>query len=122
MDKNIEITLDMLVSILDNKLNLMSEIYNIVINQKTMLQSDMECFDMLKETGSMVKEKTLKINELDTHFQNKYDTISEELASKKQDYKGYIMILKDKIKQATELKLKIKLQEDKNKNLLEKVS
>lgn len=119
MDKNIEISLEMLIKILDNKLDLMNEIYNIVINQKTMLQSEEDCFDLLKETGKMVKEKTLQINSLDSDFQLKYDEISEELALKKQDYKGYIILLKDKIKDATELKLKIKLQEDKNKSLLD---
>lgn len=119
MDKNIEVNLELLISILDKKLDLMNEIYNIVINQKTMLQSDNDCFSMLKETGNMVKEKTLQINSLDSEFQSKYDTISSELSMHKEDYKGYIILLKEKIKASTELKLKIKLQEEKNKSLLE---
>lgn len=120
MDKNVELTLEILIKILDEKLDLMNEIYNIVINQKTMLQSNEDCFTMLKETGKMVKEKTLQINSLDSQFQSKYDLISAELTECKEDYKGYIMLLKEKIKLATELKLKIKLQEDKNKSLLDK--
>lgn len=119
MDKNIEVNLELLISLLDKKLDLMNEIYNIVINQKTMLQSDNDCFSMLKETGNMVKEKTLQINSLDSEFQSKYDTISSELSMHKEDYKGYIILLKEKIKASTELKLKIKLQEEKNKSLLE---
>ncbi|MCQ2911465.1 MAG: hypothetical protein MJ244_04670 [Clostridia bacterium] len=98
----------------------MNEIYNIEIKQKTMLQSDNDCFSMLKETGNMVKEKTLSINGLDSEFQSKYDQISSELSIHKDEYKGYIILLKDKIKLCTELKLKIKLQEEKNKALLER--
>ncbi|MCQ2978541.1 MAG: hypothetical protein MJ245_01960 [Clostridia bacterium] len=120
MDKNIEINLELLIGILDKKIDVMNEIYNIVINQKTMLQSGTDCMDMLRETGNMVKEKTLLINGLDSDFQNKYDMISKDLSACKEDYKGYIILLKDKIKTCTELKLKIKLQEEKNKALLDK--
>ncbi len=98
----------------------MNEIYNISVNQKTMSQSNEECWDLLRETGARVKEKTLKVNALDAEFQAKYDEIGAELAESKVDYKGYITLLKEKIKECTELKLKIKLQEDKNKELLEK--
>lgn len=120
MDKNLEMNLDILINMLDRKLEYMNEIYNIAVNQKTMIQSNEECLDLLRETGAMVKEKTLKVNALDGEFQAKYDEIGASLADSKADYKGYISILKDKIKECTELKLKIKLQEDKNKELLEK--
>lgn len=120
MKEKIEINLEKLISILDSKIDIMNEIYNIVINQKTMIQSSEECFELLKETGQMVKEKTLQINGLDFEFQTMYDEISKELTEKKLSYKGYITLLKDKIKVCTELKLKIKLQEDRNKELLEK--
>ena len=119
MKEKMEINLEKLISILDSKIDIMNEIYNIVINQKTMIQSNEECFELLKETGKMVKEKTLQINGLDFEFQNMYDEISKELTEKKLSYKGHITLLKDKIKVCTELKLKIKLQEDRNKELLE---
>ena len=121
MKNNIEVNLENLIKLLDDKIDIMSQIYNIVINQKTMIQSKEECLELLKETGSMVREKTLEINGIDTKFQTNYDLISKELCLQKSDFKGYIHLLKDKIKLCTELKLKIKLQEDKNRELLDKI-
>lgn len=115
---DMDVKLRLLIDILIKKQDVMTEIYNIVMNQKTIMTSDGDYMQLLKETSKMVKEKTTEVNDLDEKFQNEYDMISKELSETKESYKGYINVMKEKIKINTELKLKIKLQEDKNKELM----
>ena len=115
---DMEVNLRLLIDLLGKKEEIMTEIYNIVMNQKTIIMQDGDYLQLLREIADVVKEKTLEVNEIDTKFQEEYDKISKELSENKESYKGYINIMKEKIKINTELKLKIKLQEDKNKELM----
>jgi recombinational DNA repair ATPase RecF len=72
----------------------------------------------------MIKEKKNRIktvNELDEKFQKIYDNIKKDLLRFKDSYTDIISQLKQYIQQNINMKMKIQLEEEKNKQNLEKV-
>ncbi len=118
---DIEVNLRLLIDILTKKNEVMNEIYNISINQESIISSGHMDMALLGETADLIKSKTEMVNTLDEHFQKTYDLISKELSENIEQYKTHIAAMKEKIQNATELKIRIKLQEESNSQKLSKI-
>ncbi|HBY20391.1 MAG: hypothetical protein A2Y24_06560 [Clostridiales bacterium GWE2_32_10] len=120
MLNNVKVNLKILLEILQKKEILLNEIYNITINQNTVITSEKVNMVMFEE---MIKEKRIRIddiNDMDEKFQNIFDNIKKDIARYKENYIEAIRELKKLINENINLKMKIELQEEKNRKVLEK--
>lgn len=120
MLNNVKVNLKILLEILQKKEILLNEIYNITINQNTVITSEKVNMVMFEE---MIKEKRIRIddiNDMDEKFQNIFDNIKKDIARYKENYIEAIRELKKFINENINLKMKIELQEEKNRKVLEK--
>jgi len=121
MLNNVKTSIKILLDIVKKKAIMLNEIYNITINQNTVITSDNVDMSMFRE---MIKEKKIKIDEInnmDQEFQNIYDSIKKDILKFKDNYKDNIVELKQYIRDDINMKMKIELQEEKNKQILEKI-
>ncbi|HCC06983.1 MAG TPA: hypothetical protein DEP72_02280 [Clostridiales bacterium] len=121
MLNNMKTNIKILLDIVKKKAIMLNEIYNITINQNTVITSDDVDMSMFRE---MINEKKIKIDEInrmDQEFQNIYDSIKKDILKFKDNYKDCIVELKQYIREDINMKMKIELQEEKNKQILEKI-
>lgn len=106
-------------NLLDRKLILLKDLLTISQNQSKIFKYDAE------ETKSLIdmslKEKQAIIDELidiDNMFLDIFESFSGELNENKNIFKDDILVIKEKIEKITGLDLKIRLEEEKNRQIL----
>lgn len=108
-----------LTYLLDRKIELLSLILNITKNQKLVFENNKNQ-DTLPFLDVSIEEKQKLIDELvsiDDMFLSIFESFNGSLNKHKDIFKEDIKTLKDKIQEITELDFKIRIQEEKNKNL-----
>lgn len=111
--------LNILVDSLDNKSNLLNNIYEVTKKQEEYINN--EDFD-LEEFNIFLEEKQQYIDSiqiLDSGFQSTFDRISKELEDKAYLYKDRIKFLKKKITTVSEIGINIQVLEEKNRTKIE---
>jgi len=110
---------------LGKKKALLERISAITENQENILLSPYAESDEGAMLFSGLNEEKHKLIELvlqaDDLFQNLFDSIKEEFEARAQDFKEEIRTLKNEIKEVVELDAKIRIREEKNRMLLEKL-
>lgn len=77
---------------------------------------DMSLFDeAIEEKGRLVQ----KLTQLDEGFEAMYEKLAKELEHNRDKYAGQIRVLKQQIKEITDLGVSIQAQEARNKSLIE---
>lgn len=107
-----------LFCLLDRKEELLTQVLNITKNQNIVFENNDN--DAKSFLDISVKEKQKLINELlqiDEIFINIFESFNGDLNQNKQMFKDDILNLKYKIQQISEIDFKIRLQEEKNKNI-----
>lgn len=107
-----------LFCLLDRKKELLTQVLNITKNQNIVFENNDN--DAKSFLDISVKEKQKLINELlqiDEMFINIFESFNGDLNQNKQMFKDDILNLKYKIQQISEIDFKIRLQEEKNKNI-----
>ncbi len=110
--------LTLLLEISKKKFKVLEEILNITENQNTIAQQNSVDHDLFSE---LHEEKQLRIDkrtELDNYFQSVYIEIKPALDRHPDLFRQSIKMLKQLIKQITELEMQIQLGEEKNRQLL----
>ena len=108
-----------LTYLLDRKIELLSLILNITKNQKLVFENNKKQ-DTLPFLDISIEEKQKLIDELvsiDDMFLSIFESFKGNLNKHKDIFKEDIKTLKHKIQEITELDFKIRIQEEKNKNL-----
>ncbi len=108
-----------LTYLLDRKIELLSLILNITKNQKLVFENNKNQ-DTLPFLDISIEEKQKLIDELvsiDDMFLSIFESFKGNLNKHKDIFKEDIKTLKHKIQEITELDFKIRIQEEKNKNL-----
>ncbi len=105
---------------LQKKIELLNQIEEKTLEQKTILEQELTDLDAwecnIEEKGELLDE----LNLLDTGFQGIYDRIGTELIDHKQAYATSIQNLQKAIKIITEKAISIQVKENQNKVLAEK--
>lgn len=115
---NINKKLRFLQDILNRKIEILNQILNISENQKIFLTSLQDENELNSYLSISLKEKQALINEIkdiDTNFINTFEQFGGELNKNKDFFKDDIQNMKDKIQQITDLDLKVRIIEEKNK-------
>lgn len=121
MNNEVKINLKIMTDIIQKKIIILDEIYNITVNQNSVLAAKEVDFGVFDD---MIKEKRTRINDvnnLDEKFQKIYDGIKKDIIKFKDKYEENLKELKDYIQENMNMKMKIQLQEEKNKKILEKI-
>ena len=122
---NFLVQLNVLSDMLGKKKALLERISAITENQENILLSPYAESDEGAMLFSGLNEEKHKLIELvlqaDDLFQNLFDSIKEEFEARAQDFKEEIRTLKNEIKEVVELDAKIRIREEKNRMLLEKL-
>ncbi|WP_317367525.1 hypothetical protein [uncultured Tyzzerella sp.] len=104
--------------LLDRKIEILNIILSITKSQNVVFKEDKEVDCFIKMS---LDEKQDLINELiniDDMFLSIFESFKGGLNKNKSIFKEDLIQIKDKIQQATDIDLKIRLQEEKNKNLI----
>lgn len=113
-----KVQIKILIEILNKKIKILDQIYAIAENQYEVIdlnESDMNYFDQMNIEK---KIKIDEINELDEHFLNLYKNISLLIQSNSKECKELIEELKKQILVISDIDIKIKIQEEKNRQRL----
>lgn len=104
-------------NLLDRKIEILTQVLNITDNQK-MFFNNLEKENLEEYINISLEEKQNLINqliEIDTIFLSIFESFSGSLNKNKDAFKNDIKKLQDKIKYITDIDIKIRLQEEKNK-------
>lgn len=116
---NINTYLNILIDSLDEKSDVLKDIYEVTKRQNEYVNQEKIELD---EFNVFITEKQQYIDALeilDSGFQSTFDRISEELKQNTDLYKDKIKLLKDKITSVSEIGIEIQVMEEKNKNKIE---
>ena len=122
---NINKKLSFLNDILNRKIEILNQILNISENQKMFLTSLQNENELNSYLSISLKEKQALINEIkniDTSFINTFEQFGGELNKNKDFFKNDIQNMKDKIQQITDLDLKVRITEEKNKPFFQDIN
>jgi hydroxymethylpyrimidine pyrophosphatase-like HAD family hydrolase len=110
--------LALLLEITKKKLKTLEEILNITENQNTIARQDLVDHDLFSQLHEEKQLRIDKLTELDNYFQSVYTEIKPELDSHPELFRQSIKVIKQLIKDITELEMQIQLAEEKNRQLL----
>lgn len=113
------IKINLLNDIINKKIELLSQAFNITENQQLILKQ-IEDDNYTNIFNNMVKEKQAIIENIvqsDDIFNKIYSEISEEINTNSCKYKDELNLLKDKIKLSMDFDIKIRTKEERNKRL-----
>lgn len=118
---DIKVKIDILNDALDKKEKLLVSIYNITENQELFykLEDENQKNKLIKESS---REKQIIIDEvisIDNIFINIVEEIKEELKYEKDLYQEKLNIMTEKIKKVTDLDIKIRVKEERNRRIFE---
>lgn len=118
---DIKVKIDILNDALDKKEKLLVSIYNITENQELFykLEDEKQKDKLIKESS---REKQIIIDEvisIDNIFINIVEEIKEELKYEKDLYQEKLNIMTEKIKKVTDLDIKIRVKEERNRRIFE---
>ncbi len=119
-----EAKFNLLFDILSKKKEALSQILNLTINQETVLLSNEETPELNVFFNEMSKEKQKLIDEVinaDNFFQSTFNEMSEWFDKNANQYGEQVKKLQEQIKSVIDVDVKIRLQEQKNKELASKV-
>lgn len=111
--------LNILIDSLDEKSDVLKEIYEVTKKQNEYVSGDK--FD-LEEFNIFIEEKQQYIDKLEmlnSGFQSTFDRISDELKQNTSLYRNKIRLLKSKITSVSEIGIEIQVLEEKNKVKIE---
>lgn len=108
-----KIKVKLLVDITSKKKELFEELYNITLNQQTVIEHKDADMDLFEEFIEEKDNKIKKVNDIDEQFDNIYREINEEI--KKEEYKKLIKKMQENIREINDLAVKIQVVEEKNK-------
>lgn len=119
-----ETKIKILIDISKDKNKILEAIYNITENQETFLISNYsaENFKMFFSEMSEEKQKYIdEILEIDNLFQKIFGELDDTFEEQAPKYKELVKCLQKKIKTATELDIKIRAVEQKNRDIIKQI-
>jgi len=116
---NINTKLNILNDILDKKREILECIYNITENQEQIckISKNAESKNMLNDITYEKQNMIDKIIEIDKIFISIFDSFKDELNKNRYIYMDKILILQNKIRAVADIDIKIRVKEQRNKNL-----
>lgn len=118
MDNN-NTYIDILIGTLNRKNHILEEIIKLTMLQERYLNEpdmDMDFFDdTLEKKAELIRE----LDDLDDGFEAIYERVSEELKTRKENYKDKILKLQELIKEVTDKGIRLEALEQQNKLKIE---
>lgn len=115
---NIEIKLKLLIDAASKKAKLLEQIYNITYNQETLCLSDIseaEKAVLIKEAVDEKQKIIDKIAGIDNAFISSFESFGGQLNKNKDKYKDELLALQDMIREVTDIDVKIRVMEERNR-------
>jgi len=118
MDNN-NTYIDILIGTLNRKNHILEEIIKLTMLQERYLNEPDMDMDFFDDTLEKKAELIRGLDELDDGFEAIYKRVSEELKTKKENYKDKILKLQELIKEVTDKGIRLEALEQQNKLKLE---
>ena len=118
MDNN-NTYIDILIGTLNRKNHILEEIIKLTMLQERYLNEPDMDMDFFDDTLEKKAELIRGLDELDDGFEAIYKRVSEELKTKKENYKDKILKLQELIKEVTDKGIRLEALEQQNKRKIE---
>lgn len=115
----IEVKLDILESSINKKIEILNQIYNITENQELFVKSlsGQEREDYLKSAAEEKQKLIDEILRIDTVFISTFESFNGMLNENRKLYRDRILMIQDKIKEVMDIDVKIRVKEERNRQL-----
>ena len=118
MDNN-NTYIDILIGTLNRKNHILEEIIKLTMLQERYLNEPDMDMDFFDDTLEKKAELIRGLDELDDGFEAIYERVSEELKTRKENYKDKILKLQELIKEVTDKGIRLEALEQQNKRKIE---
>lgn len=115
----IEVKLDILESSINKKIEILNQIYNITENQELFVKnlSGEEREEYLKSASEEKQKLIDEILKIDTVFISTFESFNGMLNENRKLYRERILMLQEKIKAVMDIDVKIRVKEERNRQL-----
>lgn len=113
MDENY---VQVLIDTINKKEDALRKILEITQEQEEISKAEVYDSERMEKTLNEKEIQISRLNYLDEGFQSVYDRVSSKIRKNKDEYKGDILVLQEKIRVCTEIGNAIQVLEDRNRN------